>query len=102
MVIRHHSLMVEENSVTHTAGAVGGDSSRPWQTLASGFEQARAREDSLDRLVEWPAQRAFLGDVAGLAVLAVDPGSLRMDHPTWPVTIPPCTSDPRLSKTLRR
>ncbi len=69
MVIRPHSLMVEENSVTHTAGAVGGDSSRPWQTLASGFEQARAREDSLDRLVEWPAQRAFLGDVTGLAVL---------------------------------
>ncbi len=65
---RHHSL-IEENSVTHTAGAVGGDSSRPWQTLVSGFEQARAREDSLDRLVEWPAQRAFLGDVTGLAVL---------------------------------
>ncbi|WP_460530245.1 methyltransferase domain-containing protein [Flindersiella endophytica] len=47
----------------------GGDSSRPWQTLASGFEQARAREDSLDRLVEWPAQRALLGDVTGLALL---------------------------------
>lgn len=43
--------------------------SRPWQTLSSGFEQARAREDSLDRLVEWPAQRALLGDVTGLAVL---------------------------------
>lgn len=28
-----------------------------------------AREDSLDRLVEWPAQREFLGDVTGLAVL---------------------------------
>ncbi|TWD84206.1 methyltransferase family protein [Kribbella amoyensis] len=60
---------VEGNSVTHTAGAIGGDSSRPWQTLASGFEQARAREDSLDRLVEWPAQRTLLGDVTGLAVL---------------------------------
>lgn len=41
----------------------------PWRTLAAGFEQARAREDSLDRLVEWPAQRALLGDVTGLAVL---------------------------------
>lgn len=61
--------MVEENSATHSAGAVRGDSSRPWRTLASGFEHARAREDSLDRLVEWPAQRAFLGDVSGLAVL---------------------------------
>lgn len=67
--IRHHSLMVEENSVTHSAGMVGGDASRPWQTLSSGFEQARAREDSLDRLVEWPAERALLGDVTGLAVL---------------------------------
>ena len=69
LVIRHHSLMVEENSVTRTASPVGGDASRPWQTLASGFEQARAREDSLDRLVEWPAERALLGDVNGLSVL---------------------------------
>src|SRR5690348_10644980 len=61
--------MVEEHSATHAAGASGGDSGRPWQTLSSGFEQARAREDSLDRLVEWPAQRALLGDVTGLAVL---------------------------------
>ena len=61
--------MVDENSIEPTVGTVGGDSSRPWRTLASGFEQARAREDSLDRLVEWPAQRALLGDVAGLAIL---------------------------------
>ena len=47
----------------------GEDATRPWQTLSSGFEQARAREDSLDRLVEWPAQRALLGDVTGFAVL---------------------------------
>lgn len=48
---------------------MGADSSRPWQALSSGFEQARAREDSLDRLVEWPAQRALLGDVSGLSVV---------------------------------
>lgn len=47
----------------------GGDASSPWQALASGFEEARSREDSLDRLVEWPAQRALLGDVTGLEVL---------------------------------
>ena len=47
----------------------GGDASRPWADLASGYEQARAREDSLDRLVEWPAQRDMLGDVTGLSVL---------------------------------
>jgi SAM-dependent methyltransferase len=37
--------------------------------LASDYERARAREDSLDRLVEWPAQRDLLGDVTGLSVL---------------------------------
>ena len=58
-----------DDTVADAADGGGGDASRPWQTLASGFERARAREDSLDRLVEWPAQRAFLGDVTGLAVL---------------------------------
>lgn len=61
--------MVEESPATGTLSAAGGDGSRPWERLSSGFEQARAREDSLDRLVEWPAQRALLGDVEGLAVL---------------------------------
>ena len=61
--------MDEENSATHDSGAGEGDATRPWQTLSSGFEQARAREDSLDRLVEWPAQRDLLGDVTGLAIL---------------------------------
>jgi SAM-dependent methyltransferase len=61
--------MDEENSEPRAAGPVGGGASSPWQTLSSGFEQARGREDSLDRLVEWPAERALLGDVTGLAVL---------------------------------
>ncbi|MBJ7356036.1 class I SAM-dependent methyltransferase [Nocardioides sp.] len=61
--------MVEGHSARHTADLADGDSSRPWQALASGYERARTREDSLDRLVEWPAQRAMLGDVTGLAVL---------------------------------
>jgi hypothetical protein len=42
--------------------SAGGDSSGPWENLASSYE-LRAREDSLDRIVEWPAQRALLGDV---------------------------------------
>jgi SAM-dependent methyltransferase len=57
------------SEVDSTGDASTGDSSRPWQRLSSGFEQARAREDSLDRLVEWPAQRTLIGDVTGLAVL---------------------------------
>lgn len=55
-------------AMTHST-ADSGDSSRTWEQLSTGFEQARAREDSLDRLVEWPAQRELLGDVTGLAVL---------------------------------
>ena len=43
--------------------------SEPWSDLAAGYEAARVREDSLDRLVEWPAQRALLGDVTGRSVL---------------------------------
>ena len=51
------------------------DADRPWSRLAPDYERFRAREDSLDRLVEWPAQRAMLGDVTGLAVLDVGCGN---------------------------
>ncbi len=52
-----------------TTTGSAGDASRPWNHLASGYEQARAKEDSLDRLVEWPAQRGLLGDVSGISIL---------------------------------
>ena len=54
--------------------SAGGDVSGPWESLASGYELARAREDSLDRIVEWPSQRALLGEVAGLSILDVGCG----------------------------
>jgi SAM-dependent methyltransferase len=53
----------------------GGDESQPWLSLAEGYEQARAKEDSLDRLAEWPAQRDLLGDVDGRSVLDVGCGN---------------------------
>jgi SAM-dependent methyltransferase len=52
-----------------------GDSSQPWLELARDYERARTREDSLDRLVEWPAQRALLGDITGRSVLDVGCGN---------------------------
>lgn len=52
-----------------------GEASRPWPALARHYEEARGREDSLDRLVEWPAQRELLGDVAGRSVLDVGCGN---------------------------
>lgn len=45
-----------------------------WVELSGGYESARGREDSLDRLVEWPAQRDLLGDVTGQSVLDVGCG----------------------------
>lgn len=51
------------------------NTSQAWRGLASDYELARAREDSLDRLVEWPAQRNLLGDVLGRSVLDVGCGN---------------------------
>lgn len=52
-----------------------GDASQPWIELATDYERARTREDSLDRLVEWPAQREVLGDVTEMSVLDVGCGN---------------------------
>src|SRR4051794_22198029 len=52
-----------------------GDSSQAWSELAPDYERARSREDSLDRLVEWPAQRDLLGDVTGRSVLDLGCGN---------------------------
>jgi SAM-dependent methyltransferase len=52
-----------------------GDPSEAWLELAPDYERARTREDSLDRLVEWPAQRQLLGVVAGRSVLDVGCGN---------------------------
>ena len=49
--------------------------SQAWLELAPDYERARSREDSLDRLVEWPAQRNLLGDVTGRSVLDVGCGN---------------------------
>ena len=51
------------------------DASQAWAGLAEDYETARGREDSLDRLVEWPAQRKLLGDVSGLSVLDLGCGN---------------------------
>lgn len=46
-----------------------------WAQLSGDYERARGREDSLDRLVEWPAQRGLLGDVSGLSILDLGCGN---------------------------
>jgi SAM-dependent methyltransferase len=66
------------NDSQEATGSQGVDvkaSSQAWLELAPDYERARAREDSLDRLVEWPAQRNLLGDVSGLSVLDVGCGN---------------------------
>ncbi|WP_410788923.1 hypothetical protein [Kribbella sp. C-35] len=47
----------------------------PWQTLTSDYEQSRAREDSLDQLMEWDAQRSLIGSVGGKTVLDIGCGN---------------------------
>lgn len=61
-------------------------SNEEWQSLTADYEQARAREDSLDRLMEWEAQRELIGSVVGKDVLDVGCGNgektieLALDH----------------------
>ncbi len=52
-----------------------GERAEPWLDLAADYEKARVREDSLDTLVEWPAQRRLLGDVRGLSLLDLGCGN---------------------------
>ncbi|MGW7687264.1 class I SAM-dependent methyltransferase [Kribbella sp. NPDC054772] len=47
----------------------------PWQTLTTDYEQRRAREDSLDQLMEWEAQRSLIGPVKGKTILDVGCGN---------------------------
>src|SRR5688500_18598483 len=63
----------QEATSSHMASA--RDPSQAWRELAPDYELARAREDSLDRLVEWPAQRDLLGDVTGRSVLDIGCGN---------------------------
>ena len=51
------------------------DSAEPWTQLAPDYERARDKDDSLDRLVEWPAQRERLGDITGRSVLDLGCGN---------------------------
>jgi SAM-dependent methyltransferase len=70
-------MIESDESVTAAGSAIvsSGDSSQPWKRLAPDYERARSKEDSLDRLVEWPAQRSVLGDVVGKSVLDLGCGS---------------------------
>ncbi|HEY6737391.1 MAG TPA: class I SAM-dependent methyltransferase, partial [Actinopolymorphaceae bacterium] len=47
----------------------------PWQELASDYETARQRPDSLDRILEWPVQQKVMGDPRGLRILDLGCGS---------------------------
>ena len=70
-------VAVSDDSQEETSSRMdsASDPSQPWPELAADYERARTREDSLDRLVEWPAQRDLLGDVAGRSVLDLGCGT---------------------------
>jgi SAM-dependent methyltransferase len=65
----------ESSKAPYAPHASSEDPSQPWRELAPDYERARTKEDSLDRLVEWPAQRALLGDVSGRSFLDVGCGN---------------------------
>jgi SAM-dependent methyltransferase len=46
-----------------------------WRQMAPAYEAARGRPDSLDPLVEWPAELDAIGDPTGLTVLDVGCGN---------------------------
>ncbi len=48
-----------------------------WENLADTYEDLQVKEDSLDALVEFPAQRALIGDLKGKRVLDIGCGSGR-------------------------
>jgi SAM-dependent methyltransferase len=58
-----------------SVGSSRSDSAQPWTQLAPDYERARNRDDSLDRLVEWPAQRGCLGDITGRSLLDLGCGN---------------------------
>ena len=65
----------EVADATSPSAGSGRDQAQPWTRLAPDYEHYRSREDSLDRLVEWPAQREMIGDVAGRSVLDLGCGN---------------------------
>ena len=36
-----------------------------WEKMSDEYETSRKKEDSLDTLVEWPAQKSIIGNVEG-------------------------------------
>ena len=70
--------MTEAEGIARATEPRGSDEimpEEPWRHLATDYERYRGREDSLDRLIEWPAQRAMLGDVAGMSFLDLGCGN---------------------------
>jgi SAM-dependent methyltransferase len=61
--------------IVKSVGSSRSDSAQPWTQLAPDYERARNRDDSLDRLVEWPAQRERLGDITGRSLLDLGCGN---------------------------
>jgi len=51
-----------------------------WDNLSWKYEAAQVRSDSLDSLVEWPAQLRAVGEVQGKSILDVGCGSGRKAH----------------------
>jgi SAM-dependent methyltransferase len=65
----------DDNPATSSHGSGGPSLQETWARLAPDYEHARHQEDSLDRLLEWPAERALIGEVKGKTILDVGCGN---------------------------
>jgi SAM-dependent methyltransferase len=65
----------DNDAAANRAGSDRPDARDGWARLAADYERARGRADSLDRLVEWPAERSLIGAVSGVTVLDVGCGN---------------------------
>ena len=52
-------------------------SDHSWEDLSAKYEAASVRADSLDTLLDWPAQLRAVGDVVGKRILDIGCGSGR-------------------------
>lgn len=61
--------------MSRTADSADHGRENPWHQLAEPYEYDRASRESLDSVLEWPAQLSAIGDVRGLEILDVGCGS---------------------------
>lgn len=64
-----------DSASANPSSSDGPEGQNSWAQLGPDYERARSQEDSLDLLLEWPAERALIGGVEGATILDVGCGN---------------------------